>query len=64
MTWNEFKKHIDILLDKEGISHDEIIWYIDTSFPDCKVVGETESSHANDCPDVALNKHNGISISS
>lgn len=39
MTWNEFKKHVDLLLEEKGCSRDEEIEYIDVSIPDCEKIG-------------------------
>lgn len=39
MTWNQFKKHVDTVLKKKGISGDEEIFYIDSHMPDCKDIG-------------------------
>ena len=60
MTWNEFKEHIDKLLEKENISKNEEIWYIDISFPRCEEVGKDDDGI--DCPSAALDNC-GIAIS-
>lgn len=59
MTWKEFKQHIDILLEKEGISEDMRIDYIDISWPTVTVIGEEDNGM--DCPCLYTDK-NGISI--
>ena len=33
MTWNEFKEHVDKILESKGSKGDIEIWYIDISYP-------------------------------
>lgn len=47
MTWNEFKQHVDKQLADAKISGDTDIWYIDISFPQIAVNGETISDMYN-----------------
>ncbi len=61
MTWNEFKQHIDILLDKKGISRDSHIWYIDVSFPEVDEIGKEDYDNTN-CPTVEIDHDSGIII--
>ena len=39
LTWNDFKKHVDIILTTKGINPNLEIQYIDISFPDVKNIG-------------------------
>ena len=59
MSWKEFKQHIDILLEKEGLSEDMLIDYIDTSWPTVDKVGEEDIGM--DCPCLYHDK-NGMAI--
>lgn len=40
MTWDEFKRHVDLRLAAEGHDGSVDIWYIDVGFPEAKVIGE------------------------
>lgn len=60
MTWNQFKQHIDLLLEQKGISQDEEIWYIDVSHPRAQVIGVEDSLNS---PSVSKDDVLGIGIS-
>lgn len=36
MTWTELKEHVDQAMSEQGISPDDIIAYIDVSYPDAE----------------------------
>ena len=40
MTWAEFKKYVDAELEKQGISQDTYLWYIEIDLLNKKVAKE------------------------
>jgi hypothetical protein len=59
-SWNDFKKHVDLLIEKNGGTGDEEIDFIDVSDPEIEVVGEEGIYYK--CVGVGVGS-NGVTIS-
>lgn len=61
MNWTDFKKHVDLIIEREGVDPDTLeINYIDIRWPQVEVLGQ-ENSHLY-CPCVCLD-NDGLTIS-
>jgi hypothetical protein len=45
LSWNDFKKHVDMLLERQGLSGDAPIDYIDITEPVAKEIGVEGNGH-------------------
>lgn len=59
MTWEEFKAHVDKLLDEKGIDPNSEIHYIDISNPEASEIGDESGYNA---PNVFYDAKQGIAI--